>query len=411
MQFLALLFLSIPLDAIEIILTLIDVGTIIGIVIHLFQIILDLIFNLLLIAFGLLSAFKKEIGLTRLILRRLLPILISVVGETIPVIDALPLRTITLIFLWLETSGILDNIISKIGGFVSSALSVLPAPLRERVESLAKRHPVGSMLLSLKEKTEGKGKAKEPQIISEAQKKKKEIEENEEYPSLFQRVAPSLIKKIKEPTIVNKARQLRKIISILILFVFFPFFALAQDIDAYLFSKKTTDGIIISAIFVDKKTKSVYSFPYPSVFEWNVPFSQIPEVISYKPFFKINLQKNYSGGDFKIKFSIKDAVRSKKFFSSEKNIYLEEPDVSIIYLKKNYFEIPFVGNPLEKEIITFKTFGFSSNNLSSLWKLNGIFISNEKFLNPHLLSSGFLSLEVRNLNNSSEVVIENAFLR
>ena len=410
MQFLVLLFLSIPLDAIEIILTLIDVGTIIGLIIHLFQIILDLIFNLLLIIFGLLSTFRQEMTLTRLILRRVLPILISAVGETIPVIDALPLRTITLIFLWLETSGILDRIIERIRTTVSTVLSVIPSPLRKRiellgkkVEALAEKSPVLSTALKL---TKTKELREKTGLVSEDTAE--EAYSPPKKPVAFQPiiVKPSNKKEKKEPYIIRKAA-----VTFFILFILFPLFASAQTIDVYLFSKKTVDGTIVSAIFVDKKTKLVYSFPPSSLFEWKIPISQIPEIISYKPFIKINLDKNYSGGIFKIKLSVKDLVREKNLFSFENNIYLEEPDVSIVYLKKNYFEIPFIENFLEKEPITFKTYGFSSNNLIPIWKLNGIFISNEKFLMPHLLSKGFLSLEIRNPNNRAEVVFESAFLK
>ena len=410
MQFLVLLFLSIPLDAIEIILTLIDVGTIIGLIIHLFQIILDLIFNLLLIIFGLLSTFRQEMTLTRLILRRVLPILISAVGETIPVIDALPLRTITLIFLWLETSGILDRIIERIRTTVSTVLSVIPSPLRKRiellgkkVEALAEKSPVLSTALKL---TKTKELREKIGLVSEDTAE--EAYSPPKKPVAFQPiiVKPSNKKEKKEPYIIRKAA-----VTFFILFILFPLFASAQTIDVYLFSKKTVDGTIVSAIFVDKKTKLVYSFPTPSLFEWKIPISQIPEIISYKPFIKINLDKNYSGGIFKIKLSVKDLVREKNLFSFENNIYLEEPDVSIVYLKKNYFESPFIENFLEKDPITFKTYGFSSNNLIPIWKLNGIFISNEKFLMPHLLSKGFLSLEIRNPNNRAEVVFESAFLK
>ena len=410
MQFLVLLFLSIPLDAIEIILTLIDVGTIIGLIIHLFQIILDLIFNLLLIIFGLLSTFRQEMTLTRLILRRVLPILISAVGETIPVIDALPLRTITLIFLWLETSGILDRIIERIRTTVSTVLSVIPSPLRKRiellgkkVEALAEKSPVLSTALKL---TKTKELREKTGLVSEDTAE--EAYSPPKKPVAFQPIIikPSNKKEKKEPYIIRKAA-----VTFFILFILFPLFASAQTIDVYLFSKKTVDGTIVSAIFVDKKTKLVYSFPPSSLFEWKIPISQIPEIISYKPFIKINLDKNYSGGIFKIKLSVKDLVREKNLFSFENNIYLEEPDVSIVYLKKNYFEIPFIENFLEKEPITFKTYGFSSNNLIPIWKLNGIFISNEKFLMPHLLSKGFLSLEIRNPNNRAEVVFESAFLK
>ena len=410
MQFLVLLFLSIPLDAIEIILTLIDVGTIIGLIIHLFQIILDLIFNLLLIIFGLLSTFRQEMTLTRLILRRVLPILISAVGETIPVIDALPLRTITLIFLWLETSGILDRIIERIRTTVSTVLSVIPSPLRKRiellgkkVEALAEKSPVLSTALKL---TKTKELREKIGLVSEDTAE--EAYSPPKKPVAFQPiiVKPSNKKEKKEPYIIRKAA-----VTFFILFILFPLFASAQTIDVYLFSKKTVDGTIVSAIFVDKKTKLVYSFPPSSLFEWKIPISQIPEIISYKPFIKINLDKNYSGGIFKIKLSVKDLVREKNLFSFENNIYLEEPDVSIVYLKKNYFESPFIENFLEKDPITFKTYGFSSNNLIPIWKLNGIFISNEKFLMPHLLSKGFLSLEIRNPNNRAEVVFESAFLK
>jgi hypothetical protein len=210
---------------------------------------------------------------------------------------------------------------------------------------------------------------------------------------------------------VRAKMQPRGLTPILILFIFFPFFAFAQTKDVYFFAKKLNNGAIVSAVFVDKKTKTVYSYPSLSRYEWKLPFSETPEIFSNKPFIKIDLNKRYSSGDFKISLSIKNLINGNLLSSFDGNIYLEKPDVSIIYLKKNYFEIPFVGNPLEKEEITFKAFGFSSNDLTSIWRLNGNFISNDRTLNPYLLSGGFLNLEVRNKQNRSEGAFADAFLR
>jgi hypothetical protein len=415
MEFIFLIPLAIVLDGIEIILALIDTGTAgLGLVLHILQIFLDFLFNFLLIISGFKSLFQKEIAFSRLLIRRILPIFLQGIGEIIPILDFLPIRTLATILLWLEVSGTLDKIISKIGGAFSSLLSVLPAPLREKVEFLAKRSPIGSMLLKAKERVEKERKAKEPQVVSEA-KRKEGREEVEEYPSLFGRViskASKITEEIAKPTIVDKAKMSpRGLTPILILFIFFPFFAFAQTKDVYFFSKKLNNGAIVSAVFVDKKTKTVYSYPSLSRYEWKLTFSEMPEIFSNKPFIKIDLNKRYSSGDFKISLSIKNLINGSLLSSFDGNIYLEKPDVSIIYLKKNYFEIPFVGNPLEKEEITYKAFGFSSNDLTSIWRLNGNFISNDKTLNPYLLSGGFLNLEVRNKQNRSEGAFVDAFLR
>jgi hypothetical protein len=426
MEFIFLIPLAIALDGIEIILALTDVGSGgLGLVLHILQIFLDFLFTFLLIIFGFKSLFQKEVAFSRLLIRRILPIFLQGIGEIIPILDFLPIRTLATIFLWLEVSGTLDKIISKIGSIVSSVLSVLPAPLRERVEFLAKRIPIGSMLLRVKEKVEEGKKTQEPQIVSEAKEKKGEGKEekkkgSEEYRGLFGlgRVISKasgiteITKKITQPTIVSKAKmQPSGLTPILILFIFFPFFAFAQTKDVYFFAKKSNNGTIVSAVFVDKKTKTVYSYPSLSRYEWKLPFSETPEIFSNKPFIKIDLNKRYSSGDFKISLSIKNLINGSLLSSFDGNIYLEKPDVSIIYLKKNYFEIPFVGNPLEKEEITFKAFGFSSNDLTSIWRLNGNFISNDRTLNPYLLSGGFLNLEVRNKQNRSEGAFADAFLR
>jgi len=418
MEFIFLIPSAIVLDGIEIVLALTDAGTAgLGLVLHILQIFLDFLFTFLLIIFGFKSLFQKEIAFSRLLIRRILPIFLQGIGEMIPILDFLPIRTLATIFLWFEVSGTLDKIISKIGGVVSSLLSVLPAPLREKIEFLAKRSPVGSMLLRVKEKVEKKRRTKEPQVVSEAKKREKKKEESEEYRGLFGlgRVvskATKVTKKIAEPTIVGKAKMSpRGLTPILILFIFFPFFVFAQTKDVYFFSKKLNNGAIVSVVFVDKKTKAVYSYPSLSRYEWKLPFSETPEIFSNKPFIKIDLNKRYSSGDFKISLSIKNLINGNLLSSFDGNIYLEKPDVSIIYLKKNYFEIPFVGNPLEKEEITFKAFGFSSNDLTSIWRLNGNFISNDKTLNPYLLSGGFLNLEVRNKQNRSESAFADAFLR
>jgi hypothetical protein len=417
MEFIFLIPLATVLDGIEIILALTDVGTGgLGLVLHILQIFLDFLFTFLLVVFGFKSLFQKEVAFSRLLIRRILPIFLQGIGEIIPILDFLPIRTLATIFLHLEVSGTLDKIISKIGGFVSSLLSVLPAPLREKVEFLAKRSPIGSMLLKAKEKVEEERKAKEPQVVSEA-KKREEKKGDEEYQGLFGlgRVvnkALQITQKIAQPTIVRRAKmQPRGLTPILILFVFFPFFAFAQTKDVYFFAKKLNNGAIVSAVFVDKKTKTVYSYPSLSRYEWKLTFSETPEIFSNKPFIKIDLNKRYSSGDFKISLSIKNLINGNLLSSFDGNIYLEKPDVSIIYLKKNYFEIPFVGNPLEKEEITFKAFGFSSNDLTSIWRLNGNFISSDKTLNPYLLSGGFLNLEVRNKQNRSEGAFADAFLR
>jgi hypothetical protein len=414
MEFIILIPLATVLDGIEIILALIDFGTGgLGLVLHILQIFLDFLFTFLLVVFGFKSLFQKEVAFSRLLIRRILPIFLQGIGEIIPILDFLPIRTFATIFLWLEASGTLDKIISKIGGIVSSLLSVLPAPLREKVEFLAKRSPIGSMLLKAKEKVEER-KAKEPQVVSEA-KKREEKKEGEEYRGLFGRLireATGLTKKIAQPTIVSEAKMPpRGLNPILILFIFFPFFAFAQTKDVYFFAKKLNNGAIVSAVFVDKKTKTVYSYPSLSRYEWKLPFSEMPEIFSNKPFIKIDLNKRYSSGDFKVSLSIKNLINGNLLSSFDGNIYLEKPDVSIIYLKKNYFEIPFVGNPLEKEEITYKAFGFSSNDLTSIWRLNGNFISNDRTLNPYLLSGGFLNLEVRNKQNRSEGAFADAFLR
>lgn len=420
MEFIFLIPLATVLDGIEIILALIDVGSGgLGLVLHILQIFLDFLFTFLLVVFGFKSLFQKEVAFSRLLIRRILPIFLQGIGEIIPILDLLPIRTLATIFLRLEVSGTLDKIISKIGGAFSSLLSVLPAPLREKVEFLAKRSPIGSMLLKAKERVEKERKAKEPQVVSEAkkreEKKEEKMGEGEEYRGLFGRLireAMGVTKEIAKPTIVREAKMPpRGLTPILILFIFFPFFAFAQTKDVYFFTKKLNNGTIVSAIFVDKKTKTVYSYPSLSRYEWKLSFSEMPEIFSNKPFIKIDLNKRYSSGDFKISLSIKNLINGNLLSSFDGNIYLEKPDVSIIYLKKNYFEIPFVGNPLEKEEITFKAFGFSSNDLTSIWRLNGNFISNDKTLNPYLLSEGFLNLEVRNKQNRSEGAFADAFLR
>ncbi|MDT7868547.1 MAG: hypothetical protein RQ894_01905, partial [Candidatus Pacebacteria bacterium] len=148
MEFIFLIPSAIVLDGIEIVLALTDAGTAgLGLVLHILQIFLDFLFTFLLIIFGFKSLFQKEIAFSRLLIRRILPIFLQGIGEMIPILDFLPIRTLATIFLWFEVSGTLDKIISKIGGVVSSLLSVLPAPLREKIEFLAKRSPVGSMLL------------------------------------------------------------------------------------------------------------------------------------------------------------------------------------------------------------------------------------------------------------------------
>lgn len=418
MEFIFLIPLAAILDGIEIILALTDVGTGgLGLVLHILQIFLDFLFTFLLIILGFKSLFQKEVAFSRLLIRRILPIFIQGIGEMIPILDFLPIRTFATIFLWLEVSGTLDKIISKIGGIVSSLLSVLPAPLREKVEFLAKRSPIGSMLLKAKEKVEKERRAQEPQVVSKANKRE-EKKEGEEYRGLFglgrvvSNAASKITKEIAKPTIVSEAKMPpRGITPILILFIFFPFFAFAQTKDVYFFAKKLNNGTIVSAVFVDKKTKTVYSYPSLSRYEWKLPFSETPEIFSNKPFIKIDLNKRYSSGDFKVSLSIKNLINGNLLSSFDGNIYLEKPDVSIIYLKKNYFEIPFVGNTLEKEEITFKAFGFSSNDLTSIWRLNGNFISNDRTLNPYLLSGGFLNLEVRNSQNRSEGAFADAFLR
>jgi len=400
MEYIFLLFLAIPLDVLEIIFSLIDAGSFgIGLLLHIFQIILDFLFNFILIIFNLKHLFQKEVSFARLLIRRISPILVQSIGEAIPVLDFLPLRTVATIFLWLEVSGTLDKIIEKVSGLTSSVFETLPSPLREKVEFLARRHPVGSMLLNLKEKEERKERG--PQIISPAQRKKdKTLKE----------------KKVKKPSglfgeVVSEAKMPRGVISLLFFFIFFPLITFAQTKDVYFFSKKLKDGVIVSAVFVDKKTKIVYSYSSPSRYEWKIPFSQTSEVFSSKPFVKIDLNKNYGGGDFKINLSIKDLIRGRLLSSFEGNIYLENPDVSIIYLKKKYFEIPFRGNYFEKEPITFKAFGFSSENFVSVWKLNGIFISNNKILDSSFLREGFLNLEVRNQENKNEGAFIDAFLK
>ena len=423
MEFIFLIPLATVLDGIEIILALTDVGTGgLGLVLHILQIFLDFLFTFLLIIFGFKSLFQKEVAFSRLLIRRILPIFLQGIGEIIPILDFLPIRTLATIFLWLEVSGNLDKIISKIGGTFSSLLSVLPAPLREKVEFLAKRSPIGSMLLKAKEKAEERKKTQEPQVVSEAKKKgggeEEKKEEGEEYRGLFglgrviSKATSKITEEIAKPTIVSKAKMPpRGLTPILILFIFFPFFAFAQTKDVYFFAKKLNNGAIVSAVFVDKKTKTVYSYPSLSRYEWKLPFSETPEIFSNKPFIKIDLNKRYSSGDFKISLSIKNLINGSLLSSFDGNIYLEKPDVSIIYLKKNYFEIPFVGNPLAKEKITYKAFGFSSNDLTSIWRLNGNFISNDRTLNPYLLSGGFLNLEVRNNQNRSEGAFADAFLR
>jgi hypothetical protein len=418
MEFIFLIPLAIVLDGIEIVLALIDVGTGgLGLVLHILQIFLDFLFTFLLIIFGFKSLFQKEVSFSRLLIRRIFPIFLQGIGEIIPILDFLPIRTLATIFLRLEVSGTVDKIISKIGGIVSSLLSVLPAPLREKIEFLAKRSPIGSMLLKAKERVEKERRAQEPQVVSEANKRE-EKKEGEEYRGLFglerviSKAASKITEEIDKPTIVSEAKMPpRGLNPILILFIFFPFFAFAQTKDVYFFAKKLNNGAIVSAVFVDKKTKTVYSYPSLSRYEWKLPFSEMPEIFSNKPFIKIDLNKRYSGGDFKVSLSIKNLINGNLLSFFDGNIYLEKPDVSIIYLKKNYFEIPFVGNPLEKEEITFKAFGFSSNDLTSIWRLNGNFISKDRTLNPYLLSGGFLNLEVRNKQNRSEGAFADAFLR
>lgn len=395
--YLPLLFLAFILDVIEIILTLAD-STVILIILHIIQILLDLLFNLLFLVIFLPSIFEalREKRAKAVLIRRIIAFLTEVVGESIPVLDFLPIRFLTILFMWLDESGIIEKIQKKISEAVSKAFN-LPV-----VGSLLKKYSQALEQPLIKEVL--------PRIVSN-----KAVETLSPIPhqSLTSLTSPQVIQpkksKIQPETPYIKSPKMSRgtIFVFLFLFSFFTHssISLAQTKEVYFFAKKTQNGVIVSGIFVNSKTKTVYEPPQPSRFDWQIPFSQDYSLTSYKSFLKVDYYPNFKNELAKIKLQVsRIGFKDKKSYEGE--VFLPPSDISVIKIKNSYFELPFLGKIEGNEILSYKTWNFTSDNLTNVWKLNGIYLSNQKQLSVNLISPGLLSLEVVNLNNRNEKVVK-----
>ncbi|GBD34545.1 hypothetical protein HRbin35_00274 [bacterium HR35] len=392
--YLPLLFLAFIIDVIEIILSLAD-STVILIVLHILQILLDLLFNLLFLVIFLPSIFEalREKRAKTVLIRRIVAFLTEAIGESIPVLDFLPIRSLTIFFMWLDESGIIEKIQKKISETISKA-SQLPV-----IGTLVKKYSEVLEQPLVKEVL--------PRVVSN--KAIETLSPISSLPQTPQVIQPKKIETSPKTPYLKSAKLSTRGTVFVFLFFFslfsFSSISLAQTKEVYFFTKKTKDGIIVSSIFVNPKTKTIYEPPPVSKFDWKIPFSQDFSITSYKSFLKVDPDPKFKRESAKIKLFVSGiSFKDKKFYEGE--VFLPSPDISIIKIKNSYFELPFLGKIEGNEILSYKTWNFTSDNLTNVWKLNDIFLSNQRQLNINLISPGLLSLEVVNLNNRNEKVIK-----
>jgi hypothetical protein len=169
---------------------------------------------------------------------------------------------------------------------------------------------------------------------------------------------------------------MKKIIYITIIFLLILNFTFAQNYP-YFSIKAVPSGLMIGVEVINQKSNTVLD-PANYNYNWRLPDISLLFQKTFANTFFISLNKY-------LKTLFID-VQLYKQFSNENYIFennklnLPIPQIKIVK-QNNSVLTPIVWKLNKNDILTIITKNFSSKNLSYVWEINGVFVSNDKNLN------------------------------
>lgn len=385
LKYLPPLLLALLLDGIDLILAVIDlvgfetiIVAVVVFLINTLQAIFGLIFWLILFIYSV----GGEVKMIGNFVRRMVLMSVGALAEEFPgindVIGFLPLRTIAVVYIILEESGVISKITQKFKSFAQSL------PILKNVSMVA------SLLggINKLEATKNINEESQSNIVSKAKHRRSEED-----------TGFRLVSRAKE----NQNSSLSQIVILLIFAFLLSNFAFAEEKRVLFYAKNLENEILVSAVFINQKTKNVINYPEKSYYVWEISGLNNPLETS-KPIIRISNRNDFPIYERSIKITVVLPNLKKEVYKG--TLKLNRPDVAVIRKLKDYFELPFVGLYSPNEILEAKPYYFSSQNLSYIWYLNDIYLSNSKTINSSLLKTGYLILKVRNLDSPQEFARE-----
>lgn len=385
LKYLPPLLLALLLDGIDLILAVIDlvgfetiIVAVVVFLINTLQAIFGLIFWLILFIYGV----GGEVKMIGNFVRRMVLMSVGALAEEFPgindVIGFLPLRTIAVVYIILEESGVISKITQKFKSFAQSL------PILKNVLMVA------SLLggINKLEATKNINEESQSNIVSKAKHRRSEED-----------TGFRLVSRAKG----NQNSSLSQIVILLIFAFLLNNFAFAEEKKVLFYAKNLENEILISAVFINQKTKNVINYSEKSYYVWEISGLNNPLETS-KPIIRISNRNDFPIYERSIKITVVLPGLKKEVYKG--TLKLNRPDVAVIRKLKDYFELPFVGLYSPNEILEAKPYYFSSQNLSYIWYLNDIYLSNSKTINSSLLKTGYLILKVRNLDSPQEFARE-----
>lgn len=385
LKYLPPLLLALFLDGLDLILAVIDlvgfetiIVAVVVFLINTLQAIFGLIFWLILFIYSV----GGEVKMIGNFVRRMVLMSVGALAEEFPgindVIGFLPLRTIAVVYIILEESGVISKITQKFKSFAQSL------PILKNVSMVA------SLLggINKLEATKNINEESQSNIVSKAKHRRSEED-----------TGFRLVSRAKE----NQNSSLSQIVILLIFAFLLSNFAFAEEKRVLFYAKNLENEILVSAVFINQKTKNVINYPEKSYYVWEISGLNNPLETS-KPIIRISNRNDFPIYERSIKITVVLPNLKKEVYKG--TLKLNRPDVAVIRKLKDYFELPFVGLYSPNEILEAKPYYFSSQNLSYIWYLNDIYLSNSKTINSSLLKTGYLILKVRNLDSPQEFARE-----
>jgi hypothetical protein len=185
------------------------------------------------------------------------------------------------------------------------------------------------------------------------------------------------------------------ILKIILLFLIFTNFALAQNYYPYISVLKVPNNkLMIGVEIFDLKTKSSKNF---TGFEYEISFNQI-NINPKKEIGKYFLTplKDYKD-QFSINLKVSKPFSDKQYSFNDLKIKLDKPKAKIV-VKNNKVLSPLTNKISSNKTLTVLTKDFISNKLTYTWRFNGAFLSNnqEIFLYNLKNQRGIISVTVNN---------------
>lgn len=387
LKHLPLILLALVLDVLDIILFLIAIAGSITVIISITTILLNIFQSIFVMIFWFIILIVNDREKTKELkndLRKVLIIITSLIGESFPLINdiigILPLNTLGVLLVISDEIKIIDKLLMKTSQatLFNSFINKINFSTFRFFENLEKNS--GGRIKNFSKINNSDTL---PKIISSS----KITTENE-----------TKVPHIKKYKVIEKFQ-----IAILLLF-FFPFFAFAQSNKVILIPSTQEGRLIISAIFINQKTKTLFEYPQKSYYIWETGGLGANYFETRNPILVIKIKPDFSVSKIKVKLTVVLPNLKREVYQGE--VDLPKQDVAIIKKVKNYFELPFVGTYSPGEIIVAKPYNFSSNNLSFIWNMNDLFLSNSPSINSSLLRTGYLILRVKNQDNFFESASE-----